>query len=1024
MFLTPEQRHARLLVRLVELPFWSMRATANLEHWSFNGEPLNPGDAWPTRHGVNKLSHPEMSVPSAWPLEHARLLLDLGGEGLVHIRYGGGREEGFGLDPNHQRFPLLGSTFSIEADMVARFPFGVPNRSPHIWMARLVLLEPSLMRLIRQLKLIAEAVGALHEHEVVYPLLDCAEAALASITWPSSTGTYLARTAESPNMLSIWELPERLDPQPEGLNDEERASVARAVDRLETDLRNIQLRYPPQGKLAVTGQAHLDLAWLWPLKETRRKAQRTYHTAISLMDRYPEFRFHQSTAQIYAFIEEDDPDLFARIREKSRAGQWETIGGMWVEPDLNMPTGESLVRQLLYGQRYFDRTFGSTHTVAWLPDCFGFTPALPQLLRSAGIENFFTTKLNWSETNRFPYDLFLWEGLDGSRVLAYMFDNPEGRGERLGLSGYNGDPGPYAAVNTWRNDRAKYVYPEGLLSIGYGDGGGGPTAEMIEDLNVLATFPAIPNMQFTVVREFYDRLRAGCEGKEVPVWVGELYLELHRGTLTSQGRTKYLHRRAERDLVAAEVLSAMNVLLGGAEPASLESHWRMVLRNEFHDILPGSSIREVYETAEAELSTVIQKADVVIQMEGRKLVEHLSPAGSREGLLVVNPDLSPRPLRIEVNHDVPSGQQVEGGYVLSSGQVVPALGAHVVFGALSGESLDVSLRHLENDLIRVDLAEDGTLSSVYDKRAGREVLDGRGNALWVYVDKPRDWDAWDIDIGYTQAGEEIRAVESIDVVESGPHRAAIRITRRFRNSRITQDIRLWANSARLEFKTTLDWRDRHWLLKTRFPLAVRSPHATFEVAFGVIQRPTHRNTSWETARFEVAGHRFADLSEPGYGVALLNDGKYGHHVLGNELGLSLLRSPAYPDPLADEGIQTFTYALYPHEGTWCEGGVLMEAEDLNRPLLAWPCNAESETSWQALKLEGLPLGLGTLKVLEDGGGLVLRAYEPQGARGPVALNLPSPWLVESEMNLLERFMGSPALSFTPFQVHSWLLRRR
>ncbi|MCA1595232.1 MAG: glycosyl hydrolase-related protein, partial [Chloroflexi bacterium] len=298
-----------------------------------------------------------------------------------------------------------------------------------------------------------------------------------------------------------------------------------------------------------------------------------------------------------------------------------------------------------------------------------------------------------------------------------------------------------------------------------------------------------------------------------------------------------------------------------------------------------------------------------------------------------------------------------------------------------------------------------------------------GNTLRAYVDKPRSWDAWDIDIGYADAGEALSNVEPIRVVESGPHRAAVRVLRRFRNSTIQQDIRLWSNSARIDFHTTADWHDRRWLLKARFPLAVRSPHATFETAFGVQERPTHRNTSWDVARFEVAAHRFADISEPGYGVALLNDGKYGHHVHDNELGLTLLRSPVYPDPLADEGTQTFTYSLLPHLGTWHEGGVQMEAEDLNRPLLGRVMNAGGDRTWSALRIDGLPLGLGVLKPAEDGGSVILRTYEPQGARGAVHLDLPDGWRAVEEVDLLEQGTGEPEFTFSPFRLHSWRLAR-
>jgi alpha-mannosidase len=1039
--LSIEQRLQRLEVRLGEVGHWRVRAAAPLGAWRFDGEPIEMRQPWPALDGLHVISHPEIEIPGSWSLEETFLDLDMGGESLLHIGYPDDSYEVFGVDVNHSRFPLRQRRFSLDVAAVARFPFGTPNRDPRLSVARLIWLDPAVDGLHRRLRMVIEAARALESDDVVQPLLRSAERALAALEWPTATEAYLNRIGVSAQMLSLWALPPSLDvdaapPLTEG----ERERVSAVAGELEDRLERLRERYPGRGAVALVGHAHIDLAWLWPLDETVRKARRTFATAVALLDRYPEFRFTQSSAQLYELVESEDPKLFERVREQVAAGGWEPIGGMWVEPDANMPSGESLVRQLLLGQRYFAEKFGFTHDVCWMPDCFGFTPALPQLLLGAGIRNFFTIKLTWSETNRFPYDVFWWEGLDGSRVLAHLFDNPIGafaEGERVGtfdldgrgvlysfaglgastlggwLGGYNGDTGPLAVLATWRNYRGKHVSPETLLSIGWGDGGGGPTAEMIEQTRELATLPAMPETRFTRVADFYDQMRRNAEASTIPTWSGELYLEFHRGTLTTQGRVKRLHRRAEHDLVAAEVLASLDALLEGEAPASLAPEWKVLLRNEFHDILPGSSIREVYERAETELEEVIAAAQRAIDRRLDVLVERLVPAGDAEGLFVVNPHLSSQPLRVEL----------EDGSAVAGSDELAGLEARVIIEPNLPDPVHASENELENALVRVVLGDDGTLASVYDKQADREVLDDRGNQLWVYADKPRLFDAWDIDPDYAETGQEIAPPESLAVVERGPHRGAIRMEWRHAGSRIRQDVRLWANSPRVEFRTTLDWHDRRLLLKARFPLAVRSARASFETAFGVVERPTHRNTSWDAARFEVAAHRFADLSEPGYGVALLNDGRYGHHALGSELGISLLRSPAYPDPLADEGEQTVTYALYPHRGRWLEGGVLREAQDLNRPLLARRVRAKGPASWRPLRLEGLPLGLGTLKALEDGGGLVLRTYEPQGARGRIEASVAPGWTMDAELNLLEEELGPPDLEFTPFRVHSWRVRR-
>jgi alpha-mannosidase len=1048
--LSIEQRLRRLDVRLGELALWEVREHLPLADWRFDGQPFELGGPWPERQGLHVFSHPQVEIPGSWPLEETFLELDLGGESLLRVGYPDGSSERFGADPNHQRFPLRQRSFSLEAETVPRFPFGNPNRDPRLSRGHLIWIDSDVDRFQRRLRMVIEAARALESGEVVRPLVASAERAVAALRWPSATEPYIDRIGESAQIRTLWALPRKLDPHPPPLADSERESVTVAAKELQAELERLAARYPKQGAVALTGHAHIDLAWLWPLDETARKARRAFWTVVTLLERHPEFRFSQSSAQLYELIEEDDPDLFEHIREKIAAGVWEPIGGMWVEPDANMPAGESLVRQLLYGQRYFAEKFGSTHDVCWMPDCFGFTPALPQLLLGAGIRNFFTIKLTWSETNRFPYDLFWWEGLDGSRVLAHLFDNPMAvfaHGQRVGtfdfdgpavlftsaglgasspagyLGGYNGDTGPVSLVATWRNYRGKHASPETLLSVGWGDGGGGPTEEMIEQARELKSMPAVPEARFRRVADFYEETRRNIEGSSIPTWVGELYLEFHRGTLTTQGRVKYLHRRAEHDLVAAEVLGAIDALLGGEEPSSLASQWKVLLRNEFHDILPGSSIREVYEVAEAELHGVLEAAQDVADGCINALVQRLVSPGEADGLFVVNTHLSPQPLRVELKEEVPGAQQVEAGYVLTGGNEVAGLEARVFVEPSPLGAVQVSENALENDFVRVLLSEDGTLSSVYDKQTGREVLAGRGNQLWVYVDKPRLFDAWDLDPDYASEGEELVPAESIEIVERGPHRCAIRIGWRHRDSRIRQDVRLWANSARVEFRTTLDWHDRRFLLKARFPLAVHARHGSFETAFGVVERPTHRSTSWDAARFEVAAHRFADLSEPGYGVALLNDGKYGHHAFGNELGITLLRSPVYPDPYADEGEQTFTYALYPHRGNWLEGGVLREAEELNRPLFARPITTTGAASWQPLRLAGMQLGLGTLKVLEDGGGLVLRTYEPRGSRGRAQPTPPSGWTFDAELNLLEEGLGLPEVAFAPFQVRSWRLTR-
>ncbi len=1006
MALTLAQRLDLLTVRAEELSYWRVRESQPVDGWIVDGQSIALGAAWPEVDGTRRFSV-EASVPSAWPLSETRLRLDLGGESLITIRDDKGVETSYGLDPNHREFPLTSHRFSVASTTVARLPFGEPVRQPKLTTAEAIWVDPQVERLALLLKQICETITVLGEHEVIPHLLSAGEKTLRSLDWPTETRAYISRTALAPMQQKIWRLPEVVA-SPAALTDAERDSVRSAYETLIATLDDLQKRFPPQGDVLLTGHAHIDLAWLWPYRETRSKLRRTFHTALSLMERFEGFRFNQSTAHYYAQIAEDDPKLFDAVLEKVKTGQWETVGGMWIEPDTMMPSGESLARQILYGQRYFEKTFGARHTVCWLPDCFGFSGALPQLLKQGGLENFFTIKVNWSETNRFPADLFWWEGLDGSRVLTHTFDNTP--------HGYNGELQPHDIHQTWRNYRAKDKHHQTLLAIGHGDGGGGVTPEMLVRHEQLSHFPTLPKTTWGHVADFFDDAQASAKSVTLPVWRGEIYLELHRATLTSQSAVKRLHRKAERNMITAETVSSLAHLLGGEKPASEEAAWRVVLKNEFHDILPGSSIREVYEDAEEELMETIGHAEAVQKAALTEIAAHLPAGDAGDALLIVNPSLDARRCEIVT----PEGAR------LVSASDIPALGVAVVprSAIKTPKPVEATTRTLENEILKVTLASDGTIESMYHKPSGREAIEGRGNRLMAYLmEKPRNWDAWDIEGDYMQKGEEITHVESLEVIEQGTARGAIRIVRRWRNSSVTQVLSLASGSPRLDIETEIDWHDRRVFLRSITETSVRAMSATYECAYGVVERPTHVNRSWDAAMFEAAGHRFVDLSETGFGVAILNDAKYGHSTFGNVLGISLLRAAVYPDPLVDEGHQRFTYALMPHEGAWYQGRVREEAEALNQPLLVAPVSDRAAGVWQPLSVDGIPAGLSALKPAEDGEGVILRLYEPAGRRGTVQIQPPSGWQVSEPLTIMEEPSGAKADELKPFEVKSWRLKR-
>ena len=1007
--LPPREAIARARRRRDELAAWRIRATAPIGGWTFDGAPIAVGDPWPASDGVHMLRSGRFEAPAGWPLAETRLRLDAGGESLLAIVYDDGRRLPLGLDLNHTEFPLDARSGTLEIESVARGPFWTPVANPRLARAELAWIETALDDLTRKLSLAIDLAAEIEGHEAFWPLLDLAEDAMARLAWPTATAAVVARQSR---YAAGYERNADGNPfAPAPLDELSRASIAEVRAWLQDGLRALKARHPPQGAVALMGHAHIDTAWLWPIEETRRKVRRTFATAADLLRRHPDFRYAQSFAEYYRMLEDDDPALLEAVKAEVAAGRWEPVGGLWVEPDINMPAGESLVRQALYGQRYFERTFGARHRAAWLPDTFGFTPALPQILAGAGLTSLYTVKIGWSETNRFPHSRFWWQGIDGARVLVHHMIHPE--------DNYNGQVTPRALLRLWRNNADKEVASEVIYPIGFGDGGGGPTAEMVAAQAALADFPLLPATRFATVHDYYDKARAEAGRGEVPTWAGELYLEYHRGVLTSQARTKRLHRQAEQALVAAEFLASAAHMLGGRPPASLEAHWRTLMVNQFHDILPGSGIAEVYARTEPELAGVARAAGEVSEGAMAELAARLGGPGD-DALLVVNADAAPRPLRLASRGLIPGGQPSEDGYVLAATEIIPPLAA-ATLRPTPDASVSVTPRVLENRFLRVELADDGTLASVRDKRRDREVLAGRGNQIWAYRDQPRVYDAWDIEGDYRRAGEEIVA-ESLEVVEPGGQRGAVRIRRRFRDSTITQSVRLWSNSARIDFATRFEWHDRRTLVKARFPLAVHSDHATFECAFGVQRRPTHRNTSWDAAKFEVAAHRFVDLSEPGYGVALLNDGRYGHEALGNELAISLLRAPTLPDRLADEGPHEVTYALLPHAGAWHDAGVLAEAEDLNRPLLHRAAPGAAAAS-AFVSIAGPRVGLGALKPAEDGDGLILRLYEPAGARGPITITPPPGWTLAGEVNLLEDPIQPPSPLIRPFEIRSWRLRR-
>ncbi|HEY0700004.1 MAG TPA: glycoside hydrolase family 38 C-terminal domain-containing protein, partial [Micromonospora sp.] len=758
-------------------------------------------------------------------------------------------------------------------------------------------------------------------------------------------------------------------------------------------------------------------------RETVRKVARTTASMTALIDETDDFLYGMSSAQQYAWVKEHQPELYDRIRRAVAAGQWVPVGGMWVESDTNLPGGEALARQLVHGKRFFLDEFGVECEEVWLPDSFGYTGAFPQLARLAGCRWFLTQKMSWNQTNKIPHHTFWWEGIDGTRVFTHL---PPADTYSASLTGKE-------LTYTVRNFAEKGAATRSLVPFGHGDGGGGPTREMVERARRWRDLEGAPRLTIESPAAFFAAAEA--EYPDAPVWSGELYFEMHRGVYTTQAKTKRGNRRGEHLLREAELWAVAAAVHAGADYPyqELDRLWKILLLHQFHDILPGSSIAWVHREAEAtyarlaaDIEAVI--ADALAALGGADAGRGVFNAGPypRDEVVVVDP--------ADAGTD-PAGQRLTDGRVAVPVSV-PALGA----GGLSvaaASSVTVSGRTLDNGLLRVTVDDDGLLTSVYDLVAGREALapGGRGNLLQLHPDHPNRWDAWDLDQHYRRTVTDLTSADEVTVVDSGPLLAAVRVTRSFGESRVTQTVSLRAGSRRVDVDTEIDWHEREKVLKAAFPLDVHAERATSETQFGHVHRATHRNTSWDAARFETCAHRWLHVGEAGYGVAVVNDSTYGHDVTrgsvdsadpGRPTGttttvrLTLLRAPRFPDPVADQGRHRFRYALVP--GATIADAVA-EGYATNLPLRVGPLVSAPPVvtvTHPAVVVEAV-------KLADDGSGdVVVRLYEAYGGRATTRLETAFPVADAHVTDLLERPLG-PArlaeLTLRPFQVLTLRLRR-
>ncbi len=783
--------------------------------------------------------------------------------------------------------------------------------------------------------------------------------------------------------------------------------------------------------VSAIGHTHIDIAWLWTVEQTREKVLRSFSTVLRLMEQYPDYKFMSSQPILYQFVKEQEPEMYEKIKERIREGRWEVDGAMWLEADCNLTGGESLVRQIIKGHRFFLEEFGKESKSLWLPDVFGYSAALPQILKKSGIPYFMTTKIAWNQYDQLPNDTFIWKGIDGSEVFAFMptttdYDKDQGLNisfsDTRNTTTYTGIVNPNMALGTFKRFQNRDLTEDTLMLFGFGDGGGGPTKEMLESAERLKYgIPGIPKIRQEFEQDYFDRTYEKIHDlPDMPTWDGELYFEYHRGTLTSMARNKRSNRKNEILYTQMETASCMAGIEKDEQLQNvLDKGWDILLINQFHDIVPGSSIKPVYEQTDKEyheieeagkeeLNRVVSAAVGRLSMEKEGVVVMNTQGYERDDLVVLDDGTEIPRLVDEDGRNVPAQKTADGRYLLYVSHI-PPLGYKKLYETeelleeSTGKEWDYTF---ENPFIKVCFNEKMEITSLYEKEAEKELIqEGRcGNVLRTYEDRPMQWDNWDIDVFYQRKPYEADWYSPARVIENGEVRMVVEFECGFLDSTVTQQVCLYHQIPRIDFRTKADWKTHHVILKTHFPVDVNTTRASYEIQFGNVERETTNNYSWDTAKFEACGHKWADLSENSSGISLLNDCKYGYGIKKGDMSLTLIKSGTYPNEDADIGEHEFTYSIYPHAGRWQEAKTVEMAYNLNVPMLAKRtgrqegCGGEYESF---LKCSQESCFVEVTKKAEDGNGVIVRMYENKNNRVRAQIQTAYPIAHVYECNLLE-----------------------
>ncbi len=819
-------------------------------------------------------------------------------------------------------------------------------------------------------------------------------------------------------------------------------SLGRAQEYLQKELYEKQCADSSEVIYAV-GHTHIDIAWLWTLSVTEDKAVRSFATALELMRQYPEFIFMSSQPQLYEYVKKNAPEVYEEIRKRVGQGRWEAEGGMYVEADCNLASGEALVRQFLFGKQFFKDEFGADNEILWLPDVFGYSAALPQIMKKCGSRYFMTTKISWNETNKMPNDTFMWQGTDGTKILTHFicakdfYERPDSDTKKrpAHFTTYNGYLRPSQIKGTWKRYSQKKLNDSALICYGYGDGGGGVTRDMLENQRRIAQgIPGCPQTKVSTALHFFRNLEKEIEKKkEIPLWVGELYLEYHRGTYTSMARNKKYNRQSEFLLHNIEMFSVISLLnLGSCCPKQkIDELWKTVLKNQFHDILPGSGIRDIYEDSKREYEYILKTGQDMQEQEIWRLAAEIN--AEKGNLIIFNRNGFMASDYVYIDNPDEVSLKMErtwNGKGILYVKDIPASGYKVV-SAVS-KPMDgfwqATPDRVETKDLKVTLNKAGQFVSIYDKGEKRELLpDGQyANRLVTYEDRPHNYDAWDINDYYKLKEWPLDEEAEIRVIECSALRAVLRVYRTYLNSVITQDLIFYHEGTRIDIINHVDWKEKNILLRGYIPVNIHAEQATYEIQYGNVQRPAHYNTSWEQAKFEVCAHKWIDLSEDGYGVSVLNDCKYGYDVHDGVIGLTMLKSAVYPNPDADKEMHEFAYSIVPHRGGWREAGTIQQAYLFNNPLIAINKVNEGGTmpaDFSFVEIDQRNVLLEVVKIAEDNDGIVLRMYEAYNRRTDVVLRFFKPPLSAAECDMLENNekwiqieKGQLALTFKPYEI--------